>query len=230
MKTAAPACRCRELRSIGSFTLIELLVVIAIIALLAALLLPALKGVRDRAKAVSCVSNLRQFGVALNTYAQDNRGYFPYSYTPWGTVNAANRDWGYYMQPYVGPLVNGSSGIDPSKLKNNIAWCPAHTFASIVGTYSTYSLNGEISGLPIASFTHQASCLLVIDGQVSYATLDTYGYRCSRSIYSNLFVAPPTGSGAQVQSWHFGLVNAVYVDGHVAAVSTNAINNAAMSP
>ena len=229
MKTRAPACRCHKSGSGWAFTLIELLVVIAIITLLAALLMPALKGARDRAKTISCYSNLRQFGVALNSYAQDYRGYYPYTYTVWGAVNAGNRDWGYFMQPYVGPLVNGSSGTDPSKLKNNVAWCPAHTFTSIVGTYSTYSLNGGVASLPVAGISHQASCLLVIDGQVSYATVDTYGYRCSRSIWLLEF-DPPPGSSVQVQPWHFGLVNAAYVDGHVTAVPTNAINDTAMSP
>lgn len=59
------------------FTLVEIMVVIAIIITLAGLLMPALNRARRQAKRVECINNLRQIGIALNSYALDNDGKFP---------------------------------------------------------------------------------------------------------------------------------------------------------
>jgi prepilin-type N-terminal cleavage/methylation domain-containing protein len=75
-----PARRIRTCTN--AFTLVELLVVIAVISLLAAILFPAFAAARGKARETSCLSNMRQAGLAFSIYVQDYDGFYPYGVDP----------------------------------------------------------------------------------------------------------------------------------------------------
>ena len=119
------------------FTLIELLVVIAIIAVLIALLLPAVQAAREAARRAQCVNNLKQLGLALQTY-HDSQGAFPI-----GRQGSPRRSWafsllGYFEQVPLYNSINFTTDFyqlqNTTAIKQNVATydCPSDPNSSTI--------------------------------------------------------------------------------------------------
>lgn len=151
------------------FTLIELLVVISIIALLLSLLMPALAKVKNQAKAVVCLSNIKQWGLFFSLYSNDNKAYFG---EPWTTSQNIDTIWVNSLRPYYKggdklrvcpaaakiayPKPNAPSSYPPVYAGGKFtSWglLPGSVYPKMDGDYGSYGVNYYIFKEPSNS-TH----------------------------------------------------------------------------
>jgi len=112
-----------------AFSLIEMLVVVGIISVLIAMLMPTVQTARESAKRTQCASNLRQLGYAIQSYANDNRGWIPRD----ATLGHDDRPpWPLLLGRYLAPGRPLTIDDLPEKL---IYQCPSHVMMDIPTGY-----------------------------------------------------------------------------------------------
>ncbi len=206
----------------NGFTLIELLVVIAIISLLAAILFPVFATARESARASSCLSNLKQIGIGISMYTQDNDERLPLWAVPEDPANPTTSN--VVQQPNTERWWNK---VDLYTKNHQIYSCPSHR--NQAADRVTYNWNQWYNGVHVAHFTSTANIILVGDrwdtGATSFCAWNGSNPYCSthgadqNGAYAP--AAPPTyrSSGA-AQQWSTRIThrktgaNYLFADGH----------------
>jgi prepilin-type N-terminal cleavage/methylation domain-containing protein/prepilin-type processing-associated H-X9-DG protein len=203
------------------FTLIELLVVIAIIAILAAILFPVFARARENARRTSCLSNMKQVGLALEQYKQDYDGTFPFS-------RAAGGDWyTLYIEPYIksDQLIRCPSSPSewPMHYSYNyyFGYSPGDTW-STPRWGQTPDCNGVpqhiYDGLKDSAVTEPSTSIVVTEGSLGYwywrQTLADATIIASKGYFNPWQPPYRSYSGVENAGIHLDGVNNVYADGH----------------